>query len=388
MQLGSIVYSSLGQSGGINVPPFANNGLSITAGVVQLGGLLGSAAPAVLLNNREIPMAGFALRFSGIAAGNINPGIVLQASATKFATPFPAAPTPFIFVLDSAGAELGKIDFLGLNLNIGKSTGWSATSATGTERNTSIGQGANFGSTTGTRITVVGANALNQNSTGSFHTAVGTEALFNQLSGDSNTAIGYQSMFQTQTGQRNTSVGVFSGAGAYLNSTDSVYVGYFAGARTTIAAAALNQVVIIGAQSFGLNAPGGSNMVAIGFNIYPAAELGGTNCIFIGANITNGGAVAITNSTAIGQGLDIRISNIVGLGRTDQNVIIGLAAAAVDSGNRLQVNGKLNTGGAAPLTLGAGAMDFGKVVTAASALNATKYLEMSVDGVLVKVCIN
>jgi hypothetical protein len=77
------------------------------------------------------------------------------------------------------------------------------------------------------------------------------------------------------------------------------------------------------------------------------------------------------------------------IGDNTKNILLGQTIGAwADNGNRLQITGKLNTGGAAPLTLGAGNMDFGKVVTAASALNATKYLEMSVDGVLVKVCIN
>ena len=46
----------------------ANNGLSVTGTTVELGGLCGSAAAASLLNDREIPMAGFNFSYTMPAA--------------------------------------------------------------------------------------------------------------------------------------------------------------------------------------------------------------------------------------------------------------------------------------------------------------------------------
>ena len=71
MQLGSVVYETI--LGGSLVPPLADNGLSVTAGVIMLGGPLGSATAAKLLNNREIPSNNFNLFFSGqgiLSVGN------------------------------------------------------------------------------------------------------------------------------------------------------------------------------------------------------------------------------------------------------------------------------------------------------------------------------
>ncbi|MBS1565462.1 MAG: hypothetical protein JST39_13815, partial [Bacteroidetes bacterium] len=47
-----------------------------------------------------------------------------------------------------------------------------------------------------------------------------------------------------------------------------------------------------------------------------------------------------TNNTGlIGSGMSTTLSNIMGIGRSDQNVIIGATNVTTDNGNRLQVNG-------------------------------------------------
>ncbi len=65
---GKGVLSVDGNGDVIYVPnslPSANNGCSVIGGVVQLGGDCGSAAPAVLINDREIPMDSHITRFTG-----------------------------------------------------------------------------------------------------------------------------------------------------------------------------------------------------------------------------------------------------------------------------------------------------------------------------------
>lgn len=64
---GNIGYDTPGAAAAL-VPPIANNGLSLTAGVIQLGGPLGSASAAQLLNSREIPLNGFLLQITMTAS--------------------------------------------------------------------------------------------------------------------------------------------------------------------------------------------------------------------------------------------------------------------------------------------------------------------------------
>src|SRR5277367_5616706 len=95
---GNISYSGNNAAGGV-----ANNGLSVTGGTIQLGGLLGAATAAQLLNNREIPMNGFGITFSGIA------GVAGNQLIFKNATNSGLIPQ-FVFN-SSTGAEIGRIRF-------------------------------------------------------------------------------------------------------------------------------------------------------------------------------------------------------------------------------------------------------------------------------------
>jgi hypothetical protein len=384
MQLGSVVYNSYNPnaaSGGINTPPFANDGLSISGGVVQLGqDLLSAGTAAVLLGNRRIPMAGFGITFSeiGLGGSTTQPGLTFKAAVNKAST------SPYLLFQDSTATETGRINFVGLETFVGFQTGQNYN---GTDlRTTAMGWNTLASNVTGTRNTAFGEQALFSVTGTNASTAVGSETL-KFSTGAFNNGFGYQALFNLATGTNNVAMGVFAGAGIYLGSSNNVMIGHFAGARTLIGASALNQTVIIGSLSLGSNAPGGDNMIAIGYNIFPNAEQGGTNCILIGANITaTGGGIA--NTTMIGQGLSTNQSNIVQLGRADQNIVIGSTTFTAAATQKLNILGNMSTGGAAPLTLGAGAMDFGKIVTAASVFNAAKYWEVTVDGVLVKVCIN
>lgn len=65
---GNVGYDTPGTPSGL-LPPFANNGLSVNAAsVINLGGPLGSASAAQLLNSREIPLNGFILQVTMTAS--------------------------------------------------------------------------------------------------------------------------------------------------------------------------------------------------------------------------------------------------------------------------------------------------------------------------------
>ena len=248
---------------------------------------------------------------------------------------------------------------------------------------------------------------MNANISGSFNTAVGQECLANQTTGSQNTAVGRNSIMNIVTGTNNAALGNdinVPSAGSSFN----VFIGSAAGGVSGPAQVSTNNT-FVGAIIFELSPTYGTGNIVMGYNAYSAAGSAiGNNNIMIGQSQSVTGAAITNNNTFIGPsinastapvshsivivnnaaGYNIRIPNVVVLGDSTQNTIIGSATNPTDNGNRLQVRGKITTGGAAPLTLGAGAMDFGKVVTAASVLNATQYLEISVDGALVKVCIN
>lgn len=208
----------------------------------------------------------------------------------------------------------------------------------------------------------------------------------------------------TATGNGNLGwgAGTFNAAGA-LPSNSIAF-----GALALFTATTGTKLCIVGIDTLNGATTGlGNNITMFGNNNFDLAGVQvGTGCIVVGGFNNNSGgnnagtevkifgntnqvSGALVNTTIIGSLFQTGVSNIVLLGNATQNIILGGALVGqTDNGNKLQVVGKLNTGGAAPLTLGASAMDFGKIVTAASVLNATKYWEITVDGVLVKVCIN
>lgn len=201
------------------------------------------------------------------------------------------------------------------------------------------------------------------------------------------------------------------GRDALLNATtarDTIAIGALAGWSITTA----EKNTIIGSDALDTGNIGdvGPYNVAIGANIYDAGTGIGDHNVILGAfngatGVTEplgqfniiigtgnfvGNPTPLNNSTIIGNSIATRLPNVIILGASTQNTIIGAPRVfgATDNGNRLQIYGTLNTGGAAPLTAGAGAWDFGKIKTATSTLNTTKYLEVAVDGVLYKVCVN
>ena len=373
MQLGSVVYNST-KAGSLQ-PGAANNGLSVAGGIVQLGGPAGAATAANLLNNREVPLNNFTLTFS--AVGGPLSGTIL------FKSGFAHSATPMLTFQDFNGNPIGGINFNG-----------GGGSGTGGDISIGLNAGINFNTGGGGQNISIGQGALQTNQTGINNIAIGNNALnaVNGAAGRRNTVIGVQALENLTTGQGNIAIGLFAGHGI-----PSVNFGIFIGNDTgdTNGAAIGDNPIIIGTDSF--DNPGatyGTNLICLGqFTNNGQGSNVGNNVITIGSGLAIGAAAGFTNSIIIVSGgnaaTPFGLPNTILMGDQTQNMLLGQTGGAyANNGNRLQISGKLNTGGAAPLTLGAGAMDFGKVVTAASVLNATKYLEMSVDGVLVKVCIN
>ena len=212
-----------------------------------------------------------------------------------------------------------------------------------------------------------------RNLTGRNNIVMGGGAMFNATTAQDSIVIGAGAGVDIITGQKNVVIG-----GDSLNSGTVGNVGSFN--------------TVIGSNNFDNPASSmlSANTILGAFNEGSTGGLGNNNIMIGCSNFMGSVGNTITNSTLIGQNIvNATLSNVILLG-SDQNVLIkvGTAGTMVDSGNALQVGGKLNTAGAAPLTAGFGAWDFGKVKVATSTLSTTHYLEVSVDGVLYKVCIN
>lgn len=376
----------------------ANNGTSIssiTPGTVVLGQDVNQAgAPGVLISNREIPLNGFSLTMSQIGSAT-NVGLILKVSSNA------NVQSQIIFTNATGLLSAGfRVDLTNNSLylwarntnsatgNVGIGSGALVNATNAGIDNVAIGSFALQANTAGTNSVAIGFNAAVTNTLGNALTAVGFQALqFSNASTGGNTAVGAVALQNLTLGNDNVAVG--RGAGQNLSSTnDSTIVGT---TSLTSNAAVGDFNVVVGAISINSNNAFGASNVVIGAQIANTTAVGASN-IFIGSNINIAGA-SITNTSIIyagGTGANsIALSNVFVLGNSTQNVLIGQSAAAfVDNGNRLQVSGKLNTAGVAPLTAGAGSWDFGNLVTAASAVSALHYLEVSVGGVLYKVCIN
>lgn len=399
--------------GGPGTVNTANDGLSLfTPSTVRLGAPDGAAAAAVLLDNREIPMGGFSLKFSGI--GNTITGFpIFKLDAGYLGN------TPVWQVQTSTGAELCALrihDNTSLFLGLGAGIAYAGHGGT---RSVGIGALSVNNVAVPFQITAVGYQTVQNGTGGTNLTAVGTAALQNAGATANNTAVGLATLQSLSVGGGNTGVGG-NVLALRTNATNNTGMGLACMGETLVATnnsiqncgygAACMQQQNIGNNNCGFGYSLAFNNVLLsgnsmfGANMFTAGTTVGNNNSFFGQGISSTQNIgdgnlnygdsntwalaAITNTGLIGRGMTVSVSNIIGLGRADQNIIIGVTAPAADNGNRVQISGKLNTGGAAPLTLGAGNMDFGKIVTAASVLNATKYWEVVVDGVLVKVCIN
>lgn len=283
-----------------NVLNAANDGLSTdaaTAKIAQLGQTVGRAGnPAKLLETREIPLNGFSVLLSGITAANA--ALLLRQLAS-------GVNDPQIIFQNAAAAEIGRITFIdGLSFFIGPNAGANAVA----------------GGTNGKIL-------------------IGNSAGHDLVNADTIIAIGS---------------GAFQGTGALVQPNDIIAIGNDVLDRNGGAIGDHN--VVIGNNSFsGGAAPAmGTNNLLIGSrNSSGAANSStiGNNNILLGMQTDIGN---ISNSIVIGtfiNGINLMsLSNVVVLGKSDQNTLIGQVVAAwSDNGNRLQVNGNgFFAGGLAP----------------------------------------
>jgi hypothetical protein len=400
--LGSIMYGSPPATppGTIAVDN-ADSGVTIgPAGTVILGNQTASITDATLLSNSIIPLGGFDITLSEIGEG-------VDHSKLIFADVSTGRPInqPQILFEDGTGAEIGRINFTTTgSIYIGTNSGKAIL--TGETVNTGVGDQTFTAITLGTRNSAFGFNALGLLTTGSENTAVGQEALSNLLTGVENTAVGRNAGLgmnaaQTQTtligaeiqvpsGSNVTIVGF--GSGGSIGLTQAANGSTFIGSEILFNAPVygINNTIVGFSNFIGAGQTIGASNIVIGTLNTSAAGGMGSNNIVIGSQV-NLNTIVVTNTIIIVPGVaafSVPISNIVVLGNSTQNTIIGSTTNPTDNGTRLQVRGAIRTAGVAPLTLGSAAWDMGNIKTAASVLNATQYLELSVAGVLVKVCIN
>lgn len=267
----------------------ANDGVSLSGTTVQLGQLLGALGnPAKLLDSREIPMNGFPLLFDQV-------GQILGAH--------------LVFKLDPAAGGLFEPFF-----EFQDSTG----AVMATLRVDPTGKGIYFGLNNGT-------------------TAIGRQ----------NVSIGDNTMSRCTTTRDTVAIGAQagSGAGVVVPSEKNVFIGADC-SDIGIGFDTGSDGVFIGANT---NDNGVRNVgnfsVWLGSFINNGATVlagdTGANTILIGANIGTGGNAA--NLTIIGNSITSLLSNLVLLGRFDQNVVVGAALAGeTDNGAKLQVRGNIS----------------------------------------------
>lgn len=291
---GGISYNTPANTAGANL---ANNGLSVSGGKVQLGGLAGSAAAAVLLNNREIPLGGFNLLLSGQTT---LPALTLQQGTTPNLI-------PQLLFTNNVGTEVGRLAFPDVrNIFIGPNAGFSAT-AGGTNGKILIGNSAGHDLTTNDTIIAIGSGALQ---------GTGASPVFSDV-----IAIGND---------------VFDRNGATITGNNMII-----GNNSCSGGAAL----AFGGQNLFL---GNHNSQA---GLGGASVIGSTN-IVVGmnnqvGNISNSIILATFNNGASLMSL----SNVVIIGTNIQNILLGQTVAAwSDNGSKLQLSGSISQ----PITVQAG----------------------------------
>ncbi|OQP59646.1 hypothetical protein A3860_36830 [Niastella vici] len=292
---------------------------------------------------------------------------------TQLAIKLPASPaitTPIVQVQDNTGASLMDVRVDTTSIFFGKGAGANSTSPS--NANIAIGKEALANNTTGAYNFAAGIRTLYSNTTGSYNMAVGGggPAMLSNTTGIGNIALGTDALAMNTIGNRNVGIGVnplkFNVTGNYnvaigdnpmlYNTTGNYNVAIGASALASrISKTSSSQNVAIGYgcannRTFGVNnifmgffanldAPAGDNNIGIGANsnIY-----GGSNNILLG---TGSYTSNTSNATVIGQGITCDLSNLVILGRADQNTVVGVTNSSTDNGARLQVNGSQTTAG-------------------------------------------
>ena len=263
------------------------------------------------------------------------------------------------------------------NLFVGVAAGANTAGALAFE-NTFIGSRAGFSNTTGQRNTFMGANAGENATTGRFNTFIGTEAGRFFIIGDHNTFVGEQAGDRQLSGTNNSYFGAHTVTGPFVANgigNNNTILGAFAGADIINGNANTFTGVNSGGNcnsgsfnTFTGNASGSQctsglrntmNGFASGLftstgndNVFMGQRAGffnstGSNNTYIGVNTgfpTFGLALAgntATNSAALGNGAQIRRSDVMILGNNDVNVGIGLSndiTTAQGPQNKLEID--------------------------------------------------
>lgn len=381
----------------------ANNGLVVTAGVVQFGQVVAGSG-GTLIRSTEVPQAGFDIFYSGI--GNTIIGRVtsegskvqIQGStglnqsllSLKLSATYTNA-TPIIVTRNSADLVIfeARNPFSGgfTSTFLGKNSGTVCT----TNTNVGIGEDCLALVTTGTSNTAIGFRTLATLTTGTSNIAVGHVSQNAMLTGARNITMGRTSLLRATTANSNIVLGD-SAMQECLTGNENVAIGY----KASGAMQGDNNIAIGGHAMFyqsstaGLTRPSTLN-IAIGYNASFTVQLG-TNNVVLGSNANLTGILgdsniligagtdstaSITNTTLIGTSITTALSNIVALGRSDQNILLGNTTPATDNGAKLQVNGDITT--SIPLVGSSGKWKLGQFDN--NPITATGRIKVNVDGV-------
>jgi hypothetical protein len=284
---GSVIYSEIFASGLVPGGNAAVNGLSVNgSGQVVLGNDVGGTS-AKLLNNREIPLNAFGVLFSGMNAPN--PAFTFKQAVSPLNSP------TFLWQT-SAGVEIGRLTIKeGESVYLGRNAGASVTTG---NVNILIGGNAGGGLLTGSSNICIGGGAMQGNSGASaFNICIGQDSLDRNTTGTIGAGIVVVGHLSTNNGTQ--PVG-----------NDNIFLGNSNNSTGTAASGIGIDNIILGHAN------------VMGGNL--------NNSIIIG-NLKNGGA-----------GAEMTVSNVIIIGRTDQNTLINPVLPIVDNGSRLQVNGSIS----------------------------------------------
>lgn len=306
----------------------ANNGLSLNGSFVQFGQDWNAALnTAQLTNSRSLPLNGFFLDFTG---NNFGFKIDDQAGNIK--------------AVDSFSNEIFLIDPLNVSvevytLEVNNVANFTSASNQILKHNGNLFLKEDYGNGF---LTMGTGNATSLVST----VLIGRNILKNYLSSNARTvAVGSEPLYSMVSGIRNVAVGHAAGRST-SDTNDNVFIGASAG--RSISATGSNNNVIVG--SLAASAEDGSGIGNVSNStIIGAYAMNGiknltaiTNAIIVGynsgklSNLTD----TMSNTTIIGNNIQTDLSNVVLLGRNDQNVLIG--KPVTDNGHRLQVNGGIS----------------------------------------------
>jgi len=348
-RLSLIKFPTSGGGGGGTITG-ANNGLSVSGTIIQLGG--------PLIQTTTINTNGHPFNIAGTTNASL---INLQAPVAQTqGTPFISYTVNSVSVLDfKAGLVSGLLNsFFGVGSGNDTMTGtnnkiWGnnafVNNTTG-NHNTSIGDLTLAANTTGSYNIGIGGGgpALTSNTTGLGNIALGSDALSRNIIGNGNIGIGINPL-KFSTGDYNIAIGYQTLQSTKNDGTNQTYTGNTAIGALTLGHNFLSVTVgnyntcigfRIGAD---INSSWGNNNTAIGNRIFETKNGPvGDNNIFIGAQINTNITTLGSNTGIIGVGIDCGLANIFAIGRTDQNIILGQTTVSVDNGNRLQINGSLS----------------------------------------------